>query len=157
MMTSRPILTWLHLLAGTAGLLAFLATGLYMDRSLAHLVGMADGPRALYRSAHIYLLFAALLNLVLGSYLVMRQSVWAKAFQYVGSLMVLTSVAMFAYGFVVETPLAQIERPAIRGGIYLCLAGALLHGIAAFARCPTTDSAPTKTVEPRTLSVASFE
>jgi hypothetical protein len=142
MLTSRPILAWIHLIAGVAGLLAFLATGVFMDRSLAHLAGMADAPRVLYRSAHIYLLFSALLNLVLGSYLVLRRGTWGKVFQYAGSLLLLGSVVMFLYGFVIETPPGQIERPVIREAIYLCLAGVLIHAMANFtARSTARDSA----------------
>ena len=132
MSNSRPILAWIHLLAGITGLLAFLATGLFMDRSLNHLVGMADAPRALYRSAHIYLLFAALVNMGLGAYLTLRHSRWVRGVQYLGSALLLPPIGMFLYGFIVETPLAQIERPVIREGIYLCLAGILVHVVASF-------------------------
>lgn len=131
-MISRPVLAWIHLIAGGAGLLAFLATGLYMDRSLAHLAGMPDAPRALYRSSHIYLLFSALVNMVLGSYLVLRRGRWWQGLQYVGSLFLLGSVVMFLYGFVVEAPLGQVERPVTREAIYFCLVGAVAHAIASF-------------------------
>ncbi len=65
---------WLHLLFGILGLVAFLFTGQFMDRRLDHLVGMPDGPRALYRSGHIYILFSALLNLLLVLYVVSSPS-----------------------------------------------------------------------------------
>lgn len=157
MLTPRPPLAWIHLIAGIAGLLAFLATGLFMDRSLAHLVGMPDAPRALYRSAHIYLLFSALLNIVLGSYLVLRRSAWGKGFQYAGSLFLLGSVVMFLYGFVIETPLGQIERPVIREGIYFCLAGVLIHAMTSFtARAAARDPAE-GTPEDRAVRPAAFE
>lgn len=132
MSTSRPILAWIHLLAGAMGILAFLATGLFMDRSLDHLVGMPDAPRALYRSAHIYLLFSALINVVLGSYVVLGSRTWLRWLQYAASTLLLISIAMFLYGFIVETPLAQVERPVIREGIYLSFAGVLIHAAASF-------------------------
>ncbi|HUF30650.1 MAG TPA: hypothetical protein VMM77_08270, partial [Gemmatimonadaceae bacterium] len=59
----------LHLAVGMLALLVFILTGQYMDRVHEHLTGRPDGPRLLYRSAHIDLLFAALLNLLLGAYL----------------------------------------------------------------------------------------
>ena len=142
MLTSRPVLAWIHLIAGVAGLVAFLATGVYMDRSLAHLAGMPDAPRALYRSAHIYLLFSALLNMVLGSYVVLRRGMWWQGFQYVGSLLVLGSGVMFLYGFAIETPAGQVERPVIREAIYFCLVGVLVHAISSFrARAAAEDAA----------------
>jgi hypothetical protein len=115
-----------HFTVGAIGLAAFLATGQFMDRRLAHLVGMADGPRALYRSAHIYILFSALLNLLLGAYLTHSTTRGARLAQYAGSALIMASLGFFVYGFVIETPLAQVERPMVREGIYLCLAGVLV-------------------------------
>jgi hypothetical protein len=119
-----------HFVAGLIGLAAFLATGQYMDRSLAHLQGMQDGPRALYRSGHIYILFSALLNLLLGAYLTASTTKGGRAVQYVGSAMLLGALAFFLYGFAVETPLAVIERPMVRKGIVWSLAGVIAHAAA---------------------------
>ncbi|HUG27893.1 MAG TPA: hypothetical protein VMK53_06310 [Gemmatimonadales bacterium] len=142
MLTSRPALAWVHLIVGVAGLLAFLATGLYMDRSLAHLAGMPDAPRVLYRSGHIYLLFSALLNLLLGSYVRLCRGMWGRGFQYAGSLLLLGSVIMFLYGFAIETPPGLVERPVTREAIYLCLVGVIVHAIASFSvRAGADDSA----------------
>jgi hypothetical protein len=63
-----PLLSRAHLTIGLAGLLIFLGTGQYMDISLGHLRGMADAPRALYRSGHIYILLCSLMHLLLGAY-----------------------------------------------------------------------------------------
>lgn len=52
-----------------AGIAAFLATGLYMDRVHGHLRGYDDAVRMLYRSSHICLLLAAVTKTVLGLYL----------------------------------------------------------------------------------------
>jgi hypothetical protein len=120
----------LHLVIGIAGLVVFLLTGQYMDRWLNHLDGMADGPRALYRSAHIYILFSALLNLQLGVYMVTVQHWAVRALQYLGSILLLATPALFLYGFIVETPPAVIERPMIRESIYCALGGVLMHGVA---------------------------
>jgi hypothetical protein len=74
----------LHLLCGVLGLAIFLATGQYMDRWLNHLDGMPDGPRALYRSGHIYILFSASLNLLLGVYVAASPGRTSRILQYVG-------------------------------------------------------------------------
>ena len=79
----------LHLAIGIAGLIAFIFTGQYMDRALDHLAGMRDLPRMLYRSAHIYLLFSALLNLVLGFYLVETAGRSRRWLRRAGSMAVL--------------------------------------------------------------------
>lgn len=56
-----------HLVVGTAVLVAFLVTGQYMDKFLDHLRGMPDGPRLLYRTRHLFLMFAGLLNIALAT------------------------------------------------------------------------------------------
>lgn len=55
-----------HFWIGVGGMCVFALTGQYMDRVLDHLVGMSDGPRMLYRSAHIYILLASMMNLIYG-------------------------------------------------------------------------------------------
>lgn len=50
-----------------------------------------------------------------------------RLLQYLGSALLLAAAGLFLYGFFIETPLAVIERPMIRRGIYWSLYGALLH------------------------------
>jgi hypothetical protein len=52
-----------HLICGIAAVFVFLLTGQYMAIYQGHLQGMADLPRMLFRSRHIYILFTGLLNL----------------------------------------------------------------------------------------------
>ncbi len=147
-MRARPRLNWIHIVAGIVGLLAFLGTGQFMDRRLDHLVGMPDGLRVLYLSAHIYILFSGLLNLILGVYLVRSASRPGRVIQYFGSALLLSSLVFFLYGFFVETPLGLIERPKIRSGIVCSLLGVLLHGASALYFAPESQI-PTSTGELR--------
>ena len=140
-------LRWIHLVVGVAVLLAFLGTGQFMDRRLDHLIGMADAPRSLYRSSHIYILFSALLNLVLGTYVVRAPVFAARLVQYAGSALLLATAGLFLYGFFVETPLATIERPAVRTGIYWSLYGVLLHGAAALLPAAALRPSPPEEVK----------
>ncbi|HSJ32551.1 MAG TPA: hypothetical protein VK933_14015 [Longimicrobiales bacterium] len=126
-------IAWLHLAVGAFGILLFLATGLFMDRRLDHLRGMADAPRALYRSAHIYILFSALLNVTLGGYVRVVRSRPGVILQLAGSFLMVGALALFAYGFFRETPLGDVERPMVRMGIVWSFWGALLHAIAGYA------------------------
>lgn len=148
-MTPRSKLKWIHLAVGILVLLAFLGTGQFMDRRLDHLVGMPDAPRALYRSSHIYILFSALLHLVLGAYLVRSPSLAGRLLQYLGSGLLLAAAGLFLYGFFIETPLAMIERPMIRRGIYWSLYGVLLHGTAGVLRVREAQGPSTGAVETR--------
>ena len=65
---ARPPTRRWHLVVGFAALAAFLARGQYMDLAHDHLRGLEEATRLLFRSTHIYLLFSALLNVVLGLY-----------------------------------------------------------------------------------------
>src|SRR5688572_17920989 len=57
-----------HLVFGLVVLIVFLLTGQYMDRYHNHLEFMADGPRLLYRTRHIFILMSGLLHLGIGTY-----------------------------------------------------------------------------------------
>ena len=120
----------LHLVVGAIALVAFVLTGQYMDRAHAHLRGMPDAPRLLFRSAHIYLLFAALVNLLLGTYLRPAASRYARALQLAGSAALLATPVMFGAAFFVEPWLDGLVRPWARPAIYLSLAGVLAHVLA---------------------------
>jgi hypothetical protein len=122
----------LHLAIGFAGVVAFLMTGQYMDRWLGHLAGMADLPRMLYRSAHIYLLFAALLNVLLGLSAEDPPG-WRRGVTRVGSMLILIAPAMILIGFSLESTRTDFERPFVGFAIYGCFAGVLLQAIARIA------------------------
>jgi hypothetical protein len=82
-----------------------------MDKELGHLRGMELGPRALYRSAHIYILFASLLHLMLGAYLKQSKSILLFTLQMAASLILLIALSLFVGSFYTETSLQLIERP----------------------------------------------
>ena len=92
------VLRVIHLIVGIGAFYAFGRTGLFMDQQLDHLVGMADGPRALYRSAHIYLLFSALIHLTLGFYIVRSKAILGRLAQYIGSFFLFLALSLFISG-----------------------------------------------------------
>jgi hypothetical protein len=49
-----------------------------------HLQGTADMPRMLFRSRHIYILLASLLNLCLDTYLTRQPGGWRRTLQLLG-------------------------------------------------------------------------
>ena len=123
------VLRRLHLAVAVLGFVVFVLTGQFMDRQLDHLVGMDLGPRALYRSSHIYLLLCSLVHGALGLYLEPMSHRIARGLQWVGSMLLVAALGGFVYGFFVETPLGEIERAVIRLSIYGCLAGVVVHGV----------------------------
>jgi hypothetical protein len=125
----------LHLIVGMATVAAFLATGLYMHFALGHLSELEDFPRALYRSGHIYLLYAGLLNLAIGTYLTAARSQMRRNLQGVGSGLLLVTPVLFLYGFAMETPLGMLERTWTQWSIFASTAGIILHALSRGLEC----------------------
>lgn len=119
--------TRLHLLVGSAALLVFLGTGAWMHFKYDHLRGMTEATRLLFRSTHIYLLFAALLNLAVGIHHRRVAGLWARRMQGVGSALLLVTPLFFLAGFLREPWLGDLQRPWSAPGIVASLAGILLH------------------------------
>ena len=115
----------LHFWVGVLGLLAFLATGLYMHHVLNHLDGMADGPRLLFRSAHIYLMLSATLNLVMGVYRVPTARRMHPLLHYIVSTLILLSPWIMLAGFFIGAQANTLSRPLIQIGLYTLFAVAI--------------------------------
>ena len=119
----------LHLVIGVAGVIVFILTGQYMDRWLSHLSGMADLPRMLYRSAHIYLLLGSLLNLLLGLYVTEAPAGWRRWARRIGSVPIALAPLVFIVAFAREPHLAGSIRPYAAPALEGVLFGAVLHAI----------------------------
>lgn len=116
-------------------LFVFLLTGQYMDKAYAHLHGMADAPRMLFRSRHIYILFCSLLNLGLGTHLKRELQDWRKRVQWFGSTMIIAGTALFVAAFVYEPAHVNLGyTPFSHDGAYLVVTGTLAHVTAGESR-----------------------
>jgi hypothetical protein len=127
----------LHLVVGLGGVVAFLLTGQYMDLAHNHLAGMDPTPRLLFRSTHIYLLLASLVNLALGLYLTPATGAWRTWLRHTGSVLVLMGPVLLGIGFFVEPWLTDLARPYTRPALYNTLAGMLLHSLTVGRSKPT--------------------
>lgn len=130
-----------HLVVGIVGLILFLLSGQYMDLVHDHLRGMPDGPRLLFRSTHIFLLWSSLLNLLLGCYLTSTAPAFLRYVRVIGSYALLVGPPLLAASFLVESQTETLVRPIARVAIYLALAGAIAHAIAALWPRRTTNNA----------------
>lgn len=118
-----------HLIFGVLIVIAFLLTGQYMDKVYNHLDGMADGPRLLYRTRHIFILLAGLLNLGIGAYFTYRIPPWARTMQLLGSLFIFAASILFLIAFFYEPTLGNLHTPLSHWGTYTIATGAVLHAL----------------------------
>ena len=118
-----------HLIFGACVVLAFLLTGQYMDKFHNHMVGVPDAPRLLYRTRHIFILLAGLLNLGIGAYFSSRIEAWQRALQLLGSLLIFAASALFLIAFFYEPNSGSLRTPLSHWGTYTIATGALLHVI----------------------------
>ena len=116
-----------HLIFGVLIVVGFLLTGQYMDKYYNHLDGMADGPRLLYRTRHIFILLAGLLNLGIGAYFTYRIQPWRRTLQLLGSLLIFVASFLFLIAFFYEPNLSDLHTPLSHWGTYTIAAGAVFH------------------------------
>ena len=129
-----------HQLFGLLIVIIFLLTGLYMDRFLEHLRHVPDGPRMLYRSRHIYILLAGLVNLGIGSYFSPRLETLRRVLQLVGSVLIVIAPLLFLIAFFYEPHLADLHTTLSHWGVYAIAAGTLLHVFSGLGRNVVSES-----------------
>jgi len=117
----------LHLIFGTFALVAFLLTGQFMNYYYNHMVGVEPGVRLLYRTRHIFILLAALLNLGIGIYFKQRQKAWRRSLQYLGSALIVIGSLLYMAGFFYEPKLENLYTPLSHWGTYTVVAGTFFH------------------------------
>lgn len=123
-----------HGVLGGLALLAFVLSGQFMHWFLHHLHGMAWAPRLLYRSAHLYLLWAALLNVLLALHWTPALAGWRQRLQRLGSALILLSPILLAVSFVQDASQQDWLRPWGRWGIYSAFLGVMFQVLAAWPR-----------------------
>ena len=107
--------------------IVFLLTGQYMDIYLGHLEGMPDGPRMLYRSRHIYILMAGLLNIGIGTYFTYHVERWRRVLQLLGSGLIVIATCLFIAAFFYEPKLSGLVTPISQPSLFLISFGTLFH------------------------------
>lgn len=117
-----------HLAVGVAGVVAFVASGMFMRHHHPPLSGLGDASRLLFRSRHIYILASGLVNLMLGLYMQPRPNGWRQHAQNIGSGLLIASVALLIVAFVIEPSRGlQPEMMFSHLGLYALFGGAMAH------------------------------
>ena len=117
----------LHLIFGILFFVVFVITGRYMRVDFPDKDLITPELRILMRSRHIYILFSALVHLMLGVYLQIRPQMWRQVLQYLGSLVLIASTGLLLWAFIVESYKLQHFSDISRWGIFLSLGGVGLH------------------------------
>jgi hypothetical protein len=123
MHTLKPI----HLLVGIFGIVVFVLTGQYMEIFLRGMMDMPDGPRLLYRTSHLYLMWSSLVNLLVGVYFVTASTKTARFMQFAASVLLLAGPPLIIAGFFLESPNNNLDRPFCGWANYFAIAGVIVH------------------------------
>jgi glucan phosphoethanolaminetransferase (alkaline phosphatase superfamily) len=128
-----------HLILGLLLALVFLLTGQYMHVYMHHMVGVPDAPRLLYRTRHIFILLAGLLNLGLGAYLIYRPAGLQRWLQWLGSGLIVTASVLFVIALFYDSTRGDLKTPWTHRAVTAIAIGTLIHLISAFGRQESTD------------------
>lgn len=117
-----------HLIVGVLGVITFVITGQVMARHVPDVHTLSAEVRLMYVSRHIYLLGAALVNLVLGLYLQLNPRGWRRMLQQIGSVLIFLSVVSLLMAFTAEPSLGIAGR-SWRSffGVIALFAGVVAH------------------------------
>ncbi|HEV8486938.1 MAG TPA: hypothetical protein VGV87_25560 [Blastocatellia bacterium] len=117
----------LHKLTGIVTVLIFLGTGAYMRFNSPALFESDPTVRMMFRSTHIYILLSGLLNLGIGSYLLLSRQRWRRILQLIGSSFVLVAPVLLICAFFYEPSSRSVERPLTLPAMLLLMIGTLSH------------------------------
>jgi hypothetical protein len=123
-----------HLVVGAITVAAFLVTGMIMYAHEPPLSTMDWDDRLLFRSRHIYILCAGLVNLSLGHRYALPDSPVRRGAAVAGSLLALVSAALLFFAFFAE-PMARREPgPLSAFGLYALFGGVAILVLATLWR-----------------------
>jgi uncharacterized protein YjeT (DUF2065 family) len=126
-----------HLIIGLFGVIAFLITGQIMKHHSPTMHLLTPEVRMMYVSRHIYLLGAALVNLVLGLYLKLHPPGWRRALQQMGSVIISLSAGSLLMAFLAEPALGLAGRSwRSYFGLIALFAGVMFHLVASLGSEP---------------------
>jgi hypothetical protein len=120
----------LHRWLGVTTVAVFIATGLVMLRQNVDMLPLDSGLRLLFRSRHLYLLFAGLVNLGVGLRFVLPPMGKTRTAAVIGSVLTLLSPPLLFAAFVLEPLTSATPGLASSLGCYAAFGGVLLYSFA---------------------------
>jgi hypothetical protein len=120
-----------HFIVGSLSVIAFLPTGQAMAHHIPNIHSLSAEVQMMYVSRHIYLLGAALVNVVLGLYLKLHPPGWRRIVQRIGSLLILVAPILLLMAFIAEPRFGMAGR-SWRGlyALVALFAGVMTHIVA---------------------------
>lgn len=115
----------LHRIFGVLVILAFLLTGQFME--FQRVREMDDGARMMFRSRHIFILLAGLINLGVGVYFVYWRERWRKILQTIGSMLLIIAPLLLTVAFFYEPTLKGLQRPLTLPALVALIVGVFFH------------------------------
>ena len=123
-----------HLVVGGVTVAAFLVTGLVMYGHEPALSTMDWGDRLLFRSRHIYILCAGLVNLAMGVHYLLPERPTRRGAAIAGSLLALASALLLFFAFFAEPMAGRPVGGFSVFGLYALFGGVMLHTAASLKR-----------------------
>ena len=119
-----------HLVVGAITIGAFLVTGMLMYTHEPPLSAMDWDDRLLFRSRHIYILSAGLVNLSLGLHYALPTGAARRAAAVAGSVLALASTALLFFAFFAEPMADRGPGPLSAYGLFALFAGVMALALA---------------------------
>ena len=123
-----------HLVVGAITVAAFLVTGMILYAHEPPLSSMDWGDRLLFRSRHIYILCAGLVNLAIGLRYALPIGPGLRGAAVTGSLLALASAALLFFAFFAEPMAGREPGPLSAFGLYALFGGVGMLALATLWR-----------------------
>ena len=118
-----------HLVVGAVTVIVFLSTGMIMQMHRPPVAAMEWAGRLLFRSRHIYILCAGLVNLAIGIHYGLPERRIRRAVAVAASLLVLASAILLFFAFFAEPMAGRMPGPTSGLGLFALFGGVLLYAI----------------------------
>jgi|ERR1051326_92510 hypothetical protein len=116
-----------HKFFGIFTLVVFALTGLYMRLNIAHIDITNEKLRMMFRANHIYIMFAGIINIGLGSYLNFNKVNWKKRTQEAGSIFIILATLALIAAFFLDPVSGSLHRSKTRLALISFFLGGLCH------------------------------
>src|SRR4030095_10408451 len=120
-------LNLIHTIVGIGTVLVLVVTALLMRSHYARVYESNHLVRMMFRSIHIYILLAGLLNIAFGIYLSVSDKPRRRLTQLFGSICILSAPFILIVAFFYEPVRESLERHITLLGIVLVLVGTMSH------------------------------